>query len=126
MKRPTGDERNAAEIEYWNGPGGERWLNRQQAQDALLAPVADVLLDRAAAHPGEIVLDIGCGCGSTSIALAQRVAPGGHVLGIAVLSQGLGHGIRRRRRCLSASSSPTRPFIASSPGGPICSSRDSG
>src|SRR5207248_10071581 len=77
MRRPTGDERNAAEIEYWNGPGGERWLNRQQAQDALLAPVADVLLDRAAAHPGEIVLDIGCGCGSTSIALAQRVAPGG-------------------------------------------------
>src|SRR5207253_2894321 len=68
----------------WNGPGGERWLNRQQAQDALLAPVADVLLGRAAAHPGEIVLDIGCGCGSTSIALAQRVAPRGHVLGVDV------------------------------------------
>src|SRR5438067_11252210 len=82
MRRPTGDERNAAEIEYWNGPGGERWLNRQQAQDALLAPVADVLLDRAAAHPGEIVLDIGCGCGSPSIALAPRVAPCGHLLGV--------------------------------------------
>jgi SAM-dependent methyltransferase len=84
MRPPTGDERNAAEIEYWNGPGGQRWLNRQQAHDALLAPVADALLHRAAARPGEIVLDIGCGCGSTSIALAQRVAPGGSVLGVDV------------------------------------------
>ncbi len=84
MTHPVGDERNAAEIEYWNGPGGQRWLNRQQAHDALLAPVAEVLLDRAAARAGEIVLDIGCGCGATSIALAQRVAPDGHVLGVDV------------------------------------------
>jgi len=54
------------------------------AQDALLAPVAEVLFDRAAARVGEIVLDIGCGCGATSIALARRVAPGGRVLGIDV------------------------------------------
>lgn len=84
MTYPAGDERNAAEIEYWNGPAGQRWLTRQQAQDALLAPVADVLLDRAAARAGEIVLDIGCGCGATSVALAQRVAPNGHVLGVDV------------------------------------------
>jgi SAM-dependent methyltransferase len=80
------DDRNAAEIAFWNGPGGQCWLNRQQAQDALLAPVAEVLLDRAAARVGEIVLDIGCGCGATSIALARRVAPGGCVLGIDVSS----------------------------------------
>ena len=84
MTRPVGDEHNAAEIEYWNGPGGERWLHRQQQQDALLAPVAEVLLDRAAARAGEIVLDVGCGCGATSIALAQQVAPTGHVLGVDV------------------------------------------
>jgi SAM-dependent methyltransferase len=82
----TTDERNCAEIAFWNGPGGQRWLSRQEAQDALLAPVAEVLLDRAAARGGEIVLDIGCGCGVTSIALARRVAPGGRVLGIDVSS----------------------------------------
>src|ERR1700757_148522 len=84
MTRPVGEDRNAAEIEYWNGPGGQRWLNRQQAHDALLAPVAQVLLDRAAPSTGEMVLDIGCGCGATSIALARRVAPTGHVLGVDV------------------------------------------
>jgi SAM-dependent methyltransferase len=82
----TTDERNCTEIAFWNGPGGQRWLSRQEAQDALLAPVAEVLLDRVAARGGEIVLDIGCGCGVTSIALARRVAPGGRVLGIDVSS----------------------------------------
>jgi len=84
MTLASADDRNALEIAYWNGPGGQRWLNWQQAQDALLAPVAEVLFDRAAARVGEIVLDIGCGCGTTSIALARRVAPGGRVLGIDV------------------------------------------
>ncbi|HEX4649496.1 MAG TPA: class I SAM-dependent methyltransferase [Steroidobacteraceae bacterium] len=84
MTRPVRDERNAAEIDYWNGPGGQRWLNQQQVHDALLAPVAEVLLARAAARAGETILDVGCGCGTTSIALAQSVAPGGHVLGVDV------------------------------------------
>jgi ubiquinone/menaquinone biosynthesis C-methylase UbiE len=75
---------NADQIAYWNGPGGQRWLDRQQTQDALLAPITEILLDRADPRPGEIVLDIGCGCGATSIELAQRVAPTGHVLAIDV------------------------------------------
>lgn len=78
------DDRNTDEIAYWNGPGGQRWLNRQQEQNALLAPVANLLLDRAAPRMGEFVLDIGCGCGATSFELARRVAPAGHVLGIDV------------------------------------------
>jgi ubiquinone/menaquinone biosynthesis C-methylase UbiE len=51
-------------------------------QDILLAPVSQVLLDRAAAQPGERILDVGCGCGATTIAFAGRVAPDGFVLGI--------------------------------------------
>ena len=84
MTRPLTDERNADQIAYWNGPGGQRWLARQRLQDALLAPVSELLMERAAARPGEFVLDIGCGGGTTSISLAQQVAPGGHVLGVDV------------------------------------------
>lgn len=76
------DDRNADQIAYWNGPIGERWRARQQDQDTLLSPITDVLLRRAAPSPGELVLDIGCGCGVTSIELARRVVPGGRVVGV--------------------------------------------
>jgi len=96
MLPPAADDPNADQIAYWNGGGGLRWLDRQQQQDALLAPIADMLLDRAAPRVGEIVLDIGCGCGATSIALAQRVAPAGHVLGIDVSAPMLERARQRR------------------------------
>ena len=75
-------DRNADQIAYWNGPNGQRWTDRQAEQDVLLAPVTEALIDRAAARPGERIVDVGCGCGGTSIALASRVAPTGFVLGI--------------------------------------------
>ena len=78
------DDRNAAEIAYWNGPGGQRWVSHQRMQDALLAEVAERLMERAAARDGETILDIGCGAGTTSIALARQVAPDGRVLGVDV------------------------------------------
>ena len=82
MEPLAGHDRNADQIAYWNGPGGQRWTDRQQSQDIMLAPVSDILIERAKAEGGERIVDIGCGCGATSFALAQRVGPGGHVLGI--------------------------------------------
>jgi ubiquinone/menaquinone biosynthesis C-methylase UbiE len=82
MEPLAGHDRNADQIAYWNGPGGQRWTDRQQSQDIMLAPVSDILIERAKAEGGERIVDIGCGCGATSFALAQRVGPDGHVLGI--------------------------------------------
>ncbi len=82
MTLPFADDRNAAEIAYWNGSGGQRWLAREKTHDRLLAPVVELLMVRARARAGEFVLDIGCGFGTPSIALARAVAPNGHVLGV--------------------------------------------
>jgi ubiquinone/menaquinone biosynthesis C-methylase UbiE len=82
MELPTGHDLNADQITYWNGPGGQHWTDRQQTQDVLLAPISDILIDRAGAKPGERIIDVGCGCGATTIALAQKAGPTGHVFGV--------------------------------------------
>jgi SAM-dependent methyltransferase len=76
------DDRNADQAAYWNGPAGRLWTERQEAQDAALAPASAILFDRACIVPGMRVIDIGCGCGATTIELAERVGPSGHVLGL--------------------------------------------
>jgi SAM-dependent methyltransferase len=84
MDTSQSHERNADQIAYWNGPGGQRWADRQAAQDIVLKPVLDLLVDRAAPRAGERVVDVGCGSGASSFALAAKVAPGGRVFGVDV------------------------------------------
>jgi SAM-dependent methyltransferase len=79
-----GHHENAGQIGFWNGAGGARWVERQAALDTMLAPINALLMDRAAIKPGERVVDIGCGCGATTIVAAERVGPDGSVLGVDV------------------------------------------
>jgi ubiquinone/menaquinone biosynthesis C-methylase UbiE len=79
---PSGHDRNADQIAFWNGVAGQHWTERQSVQDVLLAPVTERLIASAAAQPGQRILDIGCGCGAITIELASRVGSSGHVLGI--------------------------------------------
>jgi SAM-dependent methyltransferase len=76
--------RNREQIEYWNGPRGASWVAEQDMRDRALAPFGDAVLQRARAVAGERVIDIGCGCGATTLALAAAVGPRGAVLGVDV------------------------------------------
>ena len=71
------DPKNEAEITYWNSAGGRHWVERQQSQDIVLGPILQATLERAQLRQGERVVDIGCGTGASSIALAERVGPPG-------------------------------------------------
>jgi len=79
---PLIHENNLAQSEFWNGPTGQRWTESQEMQDAVLQPVTARLIAAAAPRSGERVIDIGCGCGASAIAFAERVKPGGEVLGL--------------------------------------------
>jgi SAM-dependent methyltransferase len=75
---------NADQIADWNGLLGQRWATLQREIDGIVQPFGAVALARAAARPGERVLDIGCGCGDTTLALAEQVGPEGLVRGVDV------------------------------------------
>lgn len=72
---------NAEQIEYWNARTGERWAQDQQLLDRQIQPLGAEAMQALAPAAGERVLDIGCGCGQTTLELAQRVGRGGLVLG---------------------------------------------
>ena len=75
---------NSEQIAEWNGALGQRWVAMQQEIDRIVVPFGDAALKAAAPQPGERVIDIGCGCGDTSIEIARIVGEAGAVLGIDV------------------------------------------
>jgi SAM-dependent methyltransferase len=76
-----------AQIAYWNSVGGDRWVAAAACTDRMLEPILQALLDRANVQPGMAVLDIGCGCGATTIEIAKRVGKSGRVVGVDVSHQ---------------------------------------
>lgn len=76
---------NRDQSALWNGAGGQAWVVAQETLDAMFAPFEQVLLDEARAcslAKAAQVLDIGCGTGATTLALARGLGP-------AVLCEGL-------------------------------------
>jgi SAM-dependent methyltransferase len=72
---------NAAQIEVWNDANAKRWLRLRGALAAMLSPYGDEALQALDPRAGEFALDVGCGFGDTTVALARRT---GRALGVDV------------------------------------------
>ena len=71
---------NEAQAEAWNrGEDVAHWVTNQARYDRMNEPFAALILAAAALRPGSPgsgVLDVGCGCGATTLAAARLASPG--------------------------------------------------
>src|SRR5437667_5595537 len=100
-------EQNADQVADWNGQRGERWVAHQARLDARVAVFGQAAIEAAAPATGERVLDIGCGAGASSLALAARVGAAGHVLGVDISEALIG-----RARALAPQDTPVQFRVA--------------
>ncbi len=75
-------EVNKNQKDFWSGKGGDIWVERQNAMDTMLSPLGEAALNKLNFNEDENVLDIGCGCGHTTLNIAKRIGPSGNVTGL--------------------------------------------
>jgi SAM-dependent methyltransferase len=92
------EDASRQQIEFWNGPQGRRWVAHQESLDRVWRPIGEAAIVRAGVVRGERVVDIGCGCGATSLELAAKVGPTGSVLGIDISAPMLARARERAQR----------------------------
>ncbi|WP_417518339.1 class I SAM-dependent methyltransferase [Minwuia sp.] len=83
----TGQD-NADQIAYWNSDSGGKWVRNRERMDRTLKPFSEHVMSVVRPLKGETVLDVGCGCGDTSIRLSET---GAVVVGVDVSQPMLAH-----------------------------------
>ncbi len=66
----------------WNGPGADAWIGNRDILDMMFRAFESILVDAVRADGARSVLDIGCGTGSTTLAIAGALGSTGSVLGL--------------------------------------------
>jgi SAM-dependent methyltransferase len=78
----TRERPESEQAALWNGPAGHAWVDEQALLDETLRPFQELLVEAIPAGAPLRVLDVGCGTGSTTLALARRLGADGHATGI--------------------------------------------
>jgi SAM-dependent methyltransferase len=66
----------------WNGSAGQAWVEEQELLDRVLKPFEALLVEAVNAGARRRVLDVGCGTGSTTVAVARLLGESGSSIGI--------------------------------------------
>src|SRR2546421_6579965 len=82
---------NQEAAEFWSGLA-PTWMELEDQLEQVGGPPGELAMDILALRPGECVLDVGCGTGRTTIALARQVTPGGRAIGLDIAAEMLARG----------------------------------
>lgn len=77
-ERTSDDE----QVTLWNGVAGRAWVEAQEVLDTMFKPIEDRLVESVSPESIHQVLDVGCGTGSTTLAMARRLGANGRCIGI--------------------------------------------
>jgi SAM-dependent methyltransferase len=66
----------------WNGPAGQAWIEAQAPLDEMFRPFELRLVGEAADLQARRVLDVGCGTGATTLAIARRCGAESRCVGV--------------------------------------------
>lgn len=70
------------QTKLWNGAAGRAWVQTQDLLNQIFRPFEDLLVDAVRARSASRVLDVGCGPGSTTLAVARLLGAQGCCVGI--------------------------------------------
>jgi SAM-dependent methyltransferase len=70
------------QTKLWNGPSGRAWVDAQEVLDQLFKPLEDILVAAVSTASATSVLDVGCGTGVTTLAVARLLGSQGTCTGI--------------------------------------------
>ncbi|SVD10676.1 uncharacterized protein METZ01_LOCUS363530, partial [marine metagenome] len=70
---------NVDQKKFWNDIKGKLWVDMQPRIDEMMLPFGEKAISALQPQPGEKILEIGCGTGTVTLALADRVTPSGQV-----------------------------------------------
>lgn len=86
------------QMRLWNGPAGRAWVEAQDILDQMFRQFEGLLCDVVPAGSVRRVLDVGCGTGGMTVAIARRLAERGRAVGIDISAPMIGAALSRTER----------------------------